>query len=244
MKNIRYLLFFVAFLGIVGWGPFSFIASMFSSDGTDNLPKAAGINGADWINREVSYINSQANNIDQKVLRLSLQAYLKARQKGLDNKQLLTIIDYSKPSAERRLWVIDLKRGKVLFNTWVAHGKNSGNLMATSFSNQPGSLKSSIGVFLTESPYIGGNGYSLRLIGLERGINNNAYRRDIVVHGAWYADSGVVKQYGQIGRSWGCPAVSPNTIRPLINTIKNNTLLVAYYPDRNWLRNSTFVAAG
>jgi hypothetical protein len=195
-----------------------------------------------WINREANYINSQANNIDQKVLRTSLTAYMKARREGLDNKQMLTIIDYSKPSTERRLWVVDLRTNKVLFNTWVSHGKNSGNLMATSFSNTPGSLKSSIGVFLTDQPYIGNNGYSLRLSGLERGINDNAFNRDIVVHGAWYVEQDTIKKYGQAGRSWGCPAVSPALAAPLINTIKNSTLVVVYYPDRHWLNNSTFLA--
>lgn len=225
-------LFFAALLGLVGWGPFSF--SFFSP--------ALSIESADWLKQELSAINAQADNIDRNVLTLSLQAYLKARHQGLDEKELLTIIDYSKPSTERRLWVLDLKKGKVLFNTWVSHGKNSGKVMATSFSNQPGSLKSSIGVFLTDTPYVGGNGYSLRLTGLEQGINDNAYRRDIVVHGAWYADPNTIAKYGQIGRSWGCPAVSPKTAQPLINTIKDKTLIVAYYPDKNWLNHSTYLA--
>lgn len=196
----------------------------------------------EWVEQEIHIIKAQAGNINDDVLRLSLTAYLHAREKGLDNKQLLTIIDYSKPSTERRLWVVDLKNNKVLFNTWVTHGKNSGNLMATSFSNQSGSLKSSIGVFETKEPYIGGKGYSLRINGLEHGVNDNAYRRSVVIHGAWYADPDNMKRYGQIGRSWGCPAVSPSTVHSLINTIKNNTLLVAYYPDKSWLKNSPFLA--
>lgn len=190
-------------------------------------------------------INSQADNIDSHVLKAGLLAYIHARQQGLDNKHLLTIIDYSKPSSERRLWVLDLKNGKVLFNTWVSHGKNSGNVMATSFSNRSGSLKSSIGVFLTHGqPYYGGNGYSLRLSGLEPGINDNAYSRAIVVHGAWYVDPGVIKRFGQLGRSWGCPAVGVETAKPLINTIKDNTLVLMYYPDKKWIKHSTFLAAG
>jgi hypothetical protein len=237
MMKLKSLLFSVALLGVVGWGPFSFFSSTPASSSKPISPTSA-----DWIKDEMRIINSQANNIDQTVLKLSLHAYLKARDKGMDQKQLLTIIDYSKPSSERRLWVVDMHKGKVLFNTWVTHGKNSGNLLATSFSNQPSSLKSSIGVFLTDLSYNGGNGYSLRLRGLERGINDNAYNRDIVVHGAWYADPGVIKTHGQIGRSWGCPAVSPTIAQPLINTIKENTLLVAYYPDANWLKTSAFVA--
>lgn len=237
MMKLKNLLFSAALFGVLAWEPaFSFsFSTLFAS----NPPS---IDSPLWMREEIHLINAQADNLDPKVLKLSLQAYLKARRRGLDEKQLLTIIDYSKPSSERRLWVVDLHRGKVLFNTWVTHGKNSGELIATSFSNQIHSLKSSIGVFLTDLPYNGGNGYSLRLRGLERGINDNAYNRDIVVHGAWYADPSVIKTHGHIGRSWGCPAVSPTVAQPLINTIKESTLLVAYYPDANWLKTSAFVS--
>ncbi|MDR3478090.1 MAG: murein L,D-transpeptidase catalytic domain family protein [Gammaproteobacteria bacterium] len=236
MIKVRYLFpLFLAFLGTTSYG-FS-LSSLFTST-TNSAP----FDTSEWVAEEIRIINSQADNIDERVLKLGLTAYINARHKGLDNKQLLTLIDYSKPSTERRLWVFDLKSNKVLFNTWVTHGRNSGNLVPTSFSNQSGSLKSSLGVFLTQSSYQGGNGYSLRLNGLERGINDNAYRRSIVIHGAWYADPGIIKRYGQIGRSWGCPAVSPDTANSLINTIKNNTLVVAYYPDQLWLKKSTFLA--
>jgi hypothetical protein len=225
MTHAKKLLFLLACLTLAGWGPIQYPT-------TSN----------DWINEKARQIDAQAANIDDHVVRLCLQAYANARMHGLDHKQLLTIIDYSKPSSERRLWVVDVKKGKVLFNTWVSHGKNSGDVMANSFSNEPGSLKSSIGVFLTQTPYTGGNGYSLRLQGLEHGFNDNALRRAIVVHGAWYVDPEVIKEYGELGRSFGCPAVNPNTARPLINTIKDNTLVIVYYPDRNWLRNSTFLS--
>jgi hypothetical protein len=173
---------------------------------------------------------------------MSLVAYLNARHKGLPVKHLVTIIDYSKASSERRLWVIDLRNAKVLFNTWVSHGRNSGKINPTSFSNVTGSLKSSLGVFLTtKTPYIGSNGYSLRLIGLENGINDKALQRAIVFHGAWYANPDVIKKYGFLGRSWGCPAVSEDTIRPLINAIKDQTLVFVYYPDQHWLNHSTFL---
>lgn len=234
VKIYRYILSILVFFSIVGWGPFSFF-------GMPQIAESPGTKA--WLDKETRKINSQADNIDPQVLRLSLNAYLHARKRGMDNRQLLTIIDYSKPSTERRLWVVDLRNAKVLFNTWVTHGRNSGKVNATSFSNEPGSLKSSIGVFLTtREAYVGGNGYSLRMQGLEPGINDNAYRRDIVFHGAWYAAGNVVKRYGLLGRSWGCPAVSEETARPLIDTIKDNTLVVAYYPDRHWLRNSTFLA--
>jgi hypothetical protein len=178
------------------------------------------------------------------VLKVGLIAYVNAQDKGITSSQLLTIIDYSKPSIERRLWVIDLKKTKVLFNTWVSHGKNSGKINPTSFSNQIGSLKSSIGVFQTTgAPYFGMYGYSLRLIGLENGINDKALERYIVFHGASYVHPDVIKKYGVLGRSWGCPAVSEETVRPLINTIKDKSLVVMYYPDRNWINNSSFLTS-
>jgi hypothetical protein len=232
MKISNILLSILTICCLAGWGPFSFFSH------TNNLP----INSEEWLAEEMRAINKQASNIDQNVLKLSLIAYIRAHQRGMDSKQLLTIVDYSKPSAERRLWVIDLRHEKVLFNTWVTHGKNSGSVTATSFSNQPGSLKSSIGVFMTiDAPYVGSNGYSLRLIGLEHGINDNAYQRDIVVHGAWYADPTIAKKYGGLGRSWGCLAVSDKLARPLINTIKDKTLVFVYYPDRKWLNKSAFL---
>ena len=197
-----------------------------------------------WLERQVSILRSQASNIDPRVLRLSLIAYMKARKKGYDNKLLLTVIDYSKPSTEKRLWIFDLRRGKTLFNTWVSHGKNSGGVQASSFSNAPGSLKSSIGLFATDyEPYMGGNGYSLRLRGLEAGVNDNAYSRDIVVHGAWYVNPATIRRYGQVGRSWGCPAVDESKAHSIIDTIKQNTLVFAYYPDRKWLSQSQYLVS-
>lgn len=193
-----------------------------------------------WIEKQMLLIKKQAN-IDKNILKLSLQAYAKAQKKGLPDKPVLTVIDYSKPSTEKRLWVFDLKNGKTIFNTWVSHGKNSGGISATSFSNVPGSLKSSIGVFLTGTSYIGKNGYSLHLRGLERGVNDNAYNRSVVIHGADYVNPVTIRKYGGIGRSWGCPAVSRTMAKSIIDTIKNNSLVFAYYPDRKWLRSSQFL---
>ena len=234
MRTFRYLLFLFALLGLVGFEwPFEFLTYH---------PNPETLGTRAWLDKQMKILQSQADNIDPKVLRLSLKAYIKARQKGYDNKQLLTVIDYSKSSVEKRLWVFDLKKGKALFNTWVSHGKNSGGTNSTSFSNQLGSLKSSLGVFVTTEPYIGSKGYSLRMKGLEPGVNDNAYKRDIVFHGAWYVDASTIQRYGQIGRSWGCPAVSTSTARSLIDTIKENTVVFAYYPDRSWLNKSQYLA--
>lgn len=228
-------LFLIALIGSFGFSwPFDFLFS---------TPNSAKFGSNPWLQREVQILKSQASNIDTNVLRLSLVAYLNAHKRGIGSKQVLTVIDYSKPSSERRLWVFDLKRGRTLYNTWVTHGKNSGSVYATSFSNSPGSLKSSFGVFVAAEPYIGKNGYSVRLRGLERGVNDNAYGRAIVIHGARYANPAVLRAYGQIGRSWGCPAVSDTLSRPLINTIKDDSVVFAYYPDRNWLSHSRFLNA-
>ncbi len=236
LMKIRYfVLCTMTTLAIAGWGPFFFL----SNSAVKALHEAPG--SKEWIDKETKIILSQADNLDPLVLKSGLTAYVNAQKKGLDEKKLLTIVDYSKPSNERRLWVVDLKNNKVLFNTWVAHGKNSGGRNSTSFSNEPTSLKSSFGVFLTSDTYEGHNGYSLRMQGLEPGVNDKAYSRDIVFHGAHYVSADIAKQRGMLGRSWGCMATDTHIIKPLINTIKNNTLVVAYYPDQHWLKNSAFL---
>jgi hypothetical protein len=231
--KIKSILFACALLCIVGWGPLSFLSSLFST--------VSRTNSANWLESEIKTLHAQAENLNPAVLKLSLKAYVNARKQGLDDKQLLTILDYSKPSTERRLWVVDLKNNKVLFNTWVAHGKNSGEVNSNSFSNNPSSLKSSLGVFLTSETYDGHNGYSLRVQGLEEGVNDNAYRRSIVFHGADYANPQTAKQLGRLGRSWGCMAVGRQVIKPLVDTIKNQTLVFAYYPDQRWLKGSVYL---
>lgn len=231
--QLKHILFITGLAGIVGftWPTLS--------DHKNDAP----FGSRTWVNKEVNILKAKASgDLNAHVLTLSLKAYVKARKQGIDKKQLLTIIDYSKPSTEKRLWVFDLKRNREVLNTWVSHGKGSGGLKPTSFSNKSGSHKSSIGVFVTDKTYFGGKGYSLRLRGLEPGINDNAYSRDIVVHGAWYASGQTVRKYGQAGRSWGCPAVGPKYAKPLIDTIKGNTLLFAYYPDQHWLNTSHYLA--
>jgi hypothetical protein len=231
MKNLKYLLFLTILLGLVGFSwPFDFLFS---------TPNHAKFGTNTWVQRETEILKSKTV-INEKVLRLSLTAYANTRKHGYVGKEILTVIDYSKPSAEKRMWVFDVKRNRVLFHTWVSHGKNSGGAHATSFSNAPGSLKSSLGVFLTDETYDGKNGYSLRLRGLERGTNDSAYSRAIVIHGASYAN---VDSRTSLGRSWGCPAVSARLAKPIINTIKQRSVVFAYYPDRKWLSRSPFLSA-
>jgi len=233
--KLKALLFICIVFGLVGWGPIH--TEMLNSFFATNYSQGS------WIDETTKTLRAQASNLSPEVLKVGLTAYLKARERGLDSKGMLTLVDYTKASSEKRLWVIDVNHVKVLFNTWVAHGKNSGSVNATSFSNTPGSLKSSFGVFLTDETYVGGKGYSLRVKGLENEVNNNALRRNIVVHGASYVGEDVAKSNGRVGRSFGCFAVSEEVVKPLINTIKDNTLLVAYYPDKNWLAHSDFVSA-
>lgn len=194
------------------------------------------------INSEARLLSYKAQNLNPQVIKLGLQAYLRARAEGLDQQQLLTIVDYSKPSWQRRLWVFDLKDNNILFQELVAHGKNSGRSIPTSFSDDPRSLKSSLGVYLTRGTYTGKHGYSLRLAGLERGYNDMAEAREIVVHAASYVSDSFARVHGRVGCSWGCFAVNPGVSTHLINTIKGGSLVFAYYPDRNWLSHSSFLS--
>jgi len=176
-----------------------------------------------------------------EVLDLALRAYECGRESGAVDGPLLTLIDYSLPSTERRLWVIDVARRRVLFHELVAHGERSGGNFATAFSNRPGSRQSSLGLFRTENTYVGGHGVALRLEGLEPGINDRAMQRRIVMHGADYVDLGVARSLGRLGRSWGCPALPRPVSRRVIERIKGGNALFAYYPDHRWLEQSRFL---
>jgi hypothetical protein len=159
----------------------------------------------------------------------ALAAYASATARGsIARTNLLTIIDYTRPSTEPRLWVLDLAAGRVLYRELVAHGKNSGDNLTQHFSNASGSLMTSLGLFVTADPYVGRNGYSLRLRGLNRGLNDNALARAIVVHGAPYVNGAVAAKLGRLGRSWGCPAVRAEIARELIDTIRGGSAIFAY----------------
>lgn len=153
----------------------------------------------------------------------------------------LTIIDFSLPSNEKRLWVFSLMDKKLLFNTYVSHGIKSGTLFSDSFSNQYNSKSSSIGIYQTDKSYVGRHGLSLQLEGLDSGYNDRAASRAIVMHGGWYVDEPFIKKYGRAGRSWGCPAIPSSLTEPIINTIKEDSLFVAYYPDDQWFVKSKFL---
>jgi hypothetical protein len=190
----------------------------------------------------VSSLARQAPGLRSEVLRLALDASGCAIERGLvKRRDLVTVIDYSLPSSEPRLFTFDLQTRKLLFRELVAHGKNSGGDRATRFSNEHGSLASSLGLFVTAGTYVGGNGYSLRLRGLEDGVNDSAWDRLIVMHGAYYVSREAVRALGRLGRSWGCPAVRSEIARKLINTLRGGSPVFAYYPEKSWLETSEFL---
>jgi len=187
-------------------------------------------------------LSRQATGLKPEVLRLALKARELAWKRGQgDALKRLTVIDYSLPSTRKRLWVLDLAERRVLFHELVAHGRGSGDNVATAFSNRSGSLQSSLGLFLTGETYSGKHGYTLRLQGLEPGINDRAEERAIVIHGAWYVSEEFASRHGRLGRSWGCPALDRKVSRKLIDAIKGGSLLFVYYPDRSWLKGSKYL---
>jgi len=180
--------------------------------------------------------------MNQTVFNSALQGFQKLGMAGsLKRNDIITIIDFSQPSNKKRLYVLDLENKQILFNTLVAHGRNSGTLWAKSFSNNMSSLKSSPGFYVTGETYIGDNGYSLRLDGMEKNINDNARSREIVMHGAPYVDQSAFNSLGFLGRSWGCPAVPVSDHEAIINTIKDGTCLFIYSPAKSYLKKSVLL---
>ncbi|MFW6371336.1 MAG: murein L,D-transpeptidase catalytic domain family protein [Bacteroidota bacterium] len=156
-------------------------------------------------------------------------------------KDILTVIDFSLSSNEKRLWIIDIETKQVLFNDYVAHGRNSGNEEAGAFSNVSGSYMSSIGFYVTGETYQGKHGLSLFLEGMDKDYNCNARNRAIVMHGADYVSADFIQQYGRLGRSLGCPSVSMEIHQEVINTIKDGSTLFIYYPDPTFLKTSALL---
>ncbi len=177
--------------------------------------------------------------ISHTVFELAMKGFDKLTRAGrINTDSILTIVDFSKSSREKRMVVVDLKHQDVLFHTVVAHGRNTGTEFANSFSNQPRSHKSSLGFYITRGTYQGSNGYSLKLDGVEKGYNDLAMARAIVMHAADYANEDVIRNKGYLGRSFGCPAVPQRLNKPIIDRIKNGNVLFLYYPDRKYLNTS------
>jgi len=183
-----------------------------------------------------------APDADPRVLDLALEARgCAATQLGTAPSPRLAVIDYSLPSTTPRLWVFDLEQHALIFHEYVAHGQGTGENIARRFSNQDGSHASSLGLFRTGDTYQGHNGYSLRMEGLEAGVNDAAMAREIVMHGAAYVNPDTARRQGRLGRSWGCPALRPQVAEAVIDSLKNGQMIFAYYPDSNWLAHSPFI---
>lgn len=196
------------------------------------------------VSREFHHFKKHFQHNPQ-LLRLALNAYNCGVSRHQPTKPyLLTIVDYQRPSYEKRLWVLDLKQHHLIYHTYVAHGVGSGRVLAHHFSNRVNSFDSSLGLFKTGDHYKGSWGYSMRLYGLEPGINNNAYKRDIVMHGGRYANAQSVAKHGMLGMSHGCLVVPPHLDKPIIDKVKNGSLIFAYYPDHRWLQHSRYLHCG
>jgi hypothetical protein len=197
-------------------------------------PTATPFDLSSWDQRAIGAI-------DPQVLSLALSSAETAVDRGDASGSTLADIEISRPTTERRLWVYDLRSRELLFEDHVSHGRNSGHNLATMFSNEPESNKSSLGLFRAAENYIGKHGYSLRLDGLEAGFNDRARERAIVIHGADYVNAETARLQGRLGRSLGCPAVRPEIARELIDAVKDGGLVFAYYPDPEWLNTSTYL---
>ncbi len=188
-----------------------------------------------------SFLNLSQLGLSKEAYQFAVKGFKKLKQQGqLLNSSILTIIDFSQSSNNKRMYVIDLYKKALLFNTYVAHGKNTGNEYADKFSNIPGTLQSSLGFYITENMAIGSKvGLSLILKGIEKGINDKAREREIIIHGADYATEDFIKKNGRLGRSFGCPSLPPDLIKPVAESIKDGTCLFIYKHDDNYIRKSS-----
>ncbi|HEY1141821.1 MAG TPA: murein L,D-transpeptidase catalytic domain family protein [Lysobacter sp.] len=218
--------------GVVGAGR---LAPSLPEAATSAVNAPASQSGGLWLSR-------LAPAADPKVLELAVSAMQCAQASGVGaDARRLAVIDYSRPSLMPRLWVFDLTAGRLLYEEVVAHGQGSGENMATRFSNSDGSHQSSLGLFVTADTYTGKNGYSLRMRGLEPGVNDAAMARAIVMHGAPYVDPAQGQRMGRLGRSWGCPAVRSAVAKPMIDLLKGGQFVFSYYPDQAWLARSALL---
>lgn len=208
-----------------------------------SLKNTNKVSSSEELYQSISFENT--NKLQFDVFAKALLGFENLKKAGKLNEEahLLTICDFSLSSNTKRLWVIDTEQRKVLFNSLVAHGKNTGEEFATNFSNTESSLQSSMGFYITESTYNGDNGYSLKLLGMDRGFNDAAYKRAVVMHGADYVSDEFAAAHKRIGRSWGCPAIPRSLTEPIINTIKGKNCLFIYYPDENYLSSSEWLKA-
>ncbi|MBI6119586.1 murein L,D-transpeptidase catalytic domain family protein [Salegentibacter maritimus] len=190
------------------------------------------------------YNEFSTNNISiptMPVFSKAIKGYDQLEETGKVGKKILTVIDFGLSSTKKRMWIMDMETKKVLFNTYVSHGKNTGGEFATKFSNTVNSLQSSLGFYVTAETYYGRNGLSLFIDGMEKGFNSNARKRYVVIHGADYAEPNFIDKIGRLGRSYGCPAV-PNTIaKEVIDTIKEESVVYIHKNNKEYLEKSTLL---
>ncbi|HEV2480571.1 MAG TPA: murein L,D-transpeptidase catalytic domain family protein [Puia sp.] len=185
----------------------------------------------------------EALNLSREAYEDAVQGFLALQASGLvRNSEVLSIVDFSLPSSAKRLFIIDMQNGRLLFNTFVAHGRNSGTLMATRFSNRFNSFMSSLGFYVTGDPFMGRKGYSLRLEGVEHGWNDHALSRSIIMHPAGYVSEEHIRRYGYLGRSEGCPAIPPALDEAIIDEIKGGSCLFLYAPNERYLHRSNIIS--
>jgi len=189
----------------------------------------------------VDSLSRVAPALDPVVLTHAVAAMQCAVNNGAAPAQRLAVIDFSLPSSQRRLWIFDLTRGRLLLKDFVAHGNGSGENLATRFSNVVGSHQSSLGLFRTAESYSGKHGYSLRMDGLEPGVNDLARERAIVIHPADYVNPAWIAPPARIGRSQGCPAVRPEVARMVVDSLKGGQFMFSWYPDQQWLQSSAYL---
>lgn len=182
---------------------------------------------------EGNYQNLISAGVNPEALRVALKGYYWAESHGEVQKHIMTLVDFTKPSIEKRLWVIDMTNGQILYNGLVAHGKGSGDLYARNFSNRPGSEESSLGAMVTGQTYQGKHGTEVKIYGLERGVNNNVANRAVIFHSATYATPSFAHANGYLGRSWGCFAIDPHAAGYVFNKIKGGSFVFAYAPAEN-----------
>lgn len=202
-------------------------------------PSTESISSAIQLYQSIDFSNNLPST---KMFELAYSGYEKLKEQGKIKKEILSIVDFEQSSNNKRLWVIDLKNHKVLFNTLVAHGRNSGDEFATSFSNTNSSYKSSLGFYVTGGTYVGKHGNSLKLYGVEKNINDAAYERAIVMHGADYVSKEFAQNNGRIGRSLGCPAVPVELADDIIASITGGSCLFLYKNDTKYLNASSYIS--
>ncbi|MEJ7611713.1 MAG: murein L,D-transpeptidase catalytic domain family protein [Ferruginibacter sp.] len=233
-------LFFTAVFAFMLHLPVAFSGTKtFSFKTIPSVPDLSEGNNVSAVSKMYDSLKLNLSGLSQEAFDCAVKGFEYLKSKGkIANQNVLSIADFSRPSSKKRLFVLDLKNYKVLFNTYVAHGQGSGAAMATQYSNIPESYQSSMGFYTTSDTYIGKNGFSMHLEGMERGINDKALERAIVMHGAPYVSEDFIHSRGYLGRSWGCPAVPEKLNRPIIEKIKNGSCLFIYSGSSKYLNNS------